>query len=148
MKIVKNCCYGGFGLSPKAMKRIAELQGKECYFFEGFNNYREISLQEAEEKGLFWNCFSVKKPEEYLGKEKKDKDGTYTTYNQKWEKIEINDFREDRSNPILVQVVKELGDDANDRLAKLEVIEIPDGIEWEIDDYDGIETIRENHRTW
>ena len=32
--------------------------------------------------------------------------------------------------------------------AELAIVEIPDGIEWEIDDYDGIETIAETHRTW
>jgi len=32
-KIVINTCFGGFSLSPKAIKRISELKGKECYFF-------------------------------------------------------------------------------------------------------------------
>jgi len=33
-KIVINTCFGGFSLSPKAIKRISELKGKECYFFK------------------------------------------------------------------------------------------------------------------
>ena len=28
------------------------------------------------------------------------------------------------------------------------IIEIPDDIEWEIDNYDGIESIHEKHRSW
>jgi hypothetical protein len=30
----------------------------------------------------------------------------------------------------------------------LRIVEIPDGVEWHISEYDGIEHIAENHRTW
>jgi hypothetical protein len=30
----------------------------------------------------------------------------------------------------------------------IKVITIPDGIEWEIKEYDGLEHIAEKHRTW
>jgi len=48
----------------------------------------------------------------------------------------------------LIAAVEELGRDASGRLADLEVVEIPDGVDWYIDEYDGIETIREKHRSW
>jgi hypothetical protein len=48
----------------------------------------------------------------------------------------------------LVQVVEELGKEANGNYAKLEIIEIPDDVDWEIDEYDGMEHIAEKHRTW
>jgi hypothetical protein len=32
--------------------------------------------------------------------------------------------------------------------ARLKIIEIPDDIEWHIEEYDGLEHIDENHRTW
>lgn len=53
-----------------------------------------------------------------------------------------------RSDPILVQVVEELGDAANDSYSKLVIVEIPDNVEWYIHDYDGRETIHEKHRSW
>jgi hypothetical protein len=53
-----------------------------------------------------------------------------------------------REDPILVQVVEELGTLANDRYSELRIADVPDDIEWYIDDYDGIETVREIHRTW
>lgn len=53
-----------------------------------------------------------------------------------------------RDDVDLVQVVEELGERANDRWAKLKVVEIPDNIEWTIEEYDGIERIAEVHRTW
>lgn len=53
-----------------------------------------------------------------------------------------------RHDPLLVQVVEELGDAANGWAAKLEVIDIPDGVEYTIEEYDGLEHIAEEHRTW
>ena len=43
---------------------------------------------------------------------------------------------------------KELGDKANGRFAEIQIIEIPDDVEWEIDEYDGVETVREKNRSW
>jgi hypothetical protein len=54
----------------------------------------------------------------------------------------------DRSDPVLVQVVEELGDGAGGRYAQLRVVEIPDDVKWEIEEYDGREWIAEVHRTW
>lgn len=54
----------------------------------------------------------------------------------------------DRSDPLLVRVVEELGDVASSRFAELEIVEIPDGVEYEICDYDGIETVHEKHKSW
>jgi hypothetical protein len=41
-----------------------------------------------------------------------------------------------------------MGEEANDQFAKLEIVEIPDGVEWQIDEYDGYESIHEVHRSW
>lgn len=57
-------------------------------------------------------------------------------------------FDDERANPELVKCVETLGDKANGSCANLKVVEIPDGIEWEIDEYDGYEHIAEKHRTW
>ena len=32
--------------------------------------------------------------------------------------------------------------------SRLKVVEIPDGIEWQIEEYDGKEWVAETHRTW
>lgn len=53
-----------------------------------------------------------------------------------------------RDDPQLVQVVEEMGADANGSCADLVVIEIPDGISWHVEEYDGNEHIAEDHRTW
>ena len=62
-----------------------------------------------------------------------------------------NYFYEDeisRDDPALVQVVEELGDDAAGRYSELRIVEIPDDVEWHIAEYDGLEHVAENHRTW
>ena len=46
-----------------------------------------------------------------------------------------------RDDPIMVSIVEELGEEANDKFAYLEVVEIPDGYNYDIDEYDGLEHI-------
>lgn len=53
-----------------------------------------------------------------------------------------------RNDPKLVEVVERLGDRANGIHAKLEIVEIPDGVEWEINEFGGQEEIHEKHRKW
>ncbi len=53
-----------------------------------------------------------------------------------------------RACPYLLAVVERLGAAANGDCAKLAIVEIPDGVEWEIDEYDGCEHVAEKHRTW
>lgn len=53
-----------------------------------------------------------------------------------------------RDDPQLVQVVEEMGREADGVHAQLKVIVIPDGIDWIVQDYDGQEWIAEAHRTW
>lgn len=51
-----------------------------------------------------------------------------------------------RSCEFLIALAEQ--EDISGELAKLKVVEVPDGINWEIDDYDGIETVEEDHRRW
>lgn len=53
-----------------------------------------------------------------------------------------------RNNPNLVKIVEEMGEAANGFISNLKVIEVPDGIEWTVEEYDGWEWIAEKHRTW
>lgn len=55
---------------------------------------------------------------------------------------------EERTKEKLVECVEALGDKASGKFAKLVVVEIPDDMEYEIDDYDGVETLHEKHRSW
>ena len=59
-------------------------------------------------------------------------------------------FREptDRCSAALVRVVEELGDGANQVFSTLKVVEVPDDVNWTIQDHDGAEWVAEVHRTW
>jgi hypothetical protein len=71
--------------------------------------------------------------------------------NLRW--AEVNDpdvdyYDIDRDDPVLVRLVEELGDEVNTRYSELKIVEIPDGIEWTVCEYDGLEWVAEAHRTW
>ena len=53
-----------------------------------------------------------------------------------------------RDDPVLVEIVERLGNTASGRYANLVVVEIPDGVDWQVEEYDGNEWVAEVHRTW
>jgi hypothetical protein len=53
-----------------------------------------------------------------------------------------------RDCPVLVAMVEEQGTAINGAFSDLKVVEIPDGVNWYIDEYDGNEHVAERHRTW
>ena len=54
----------------------------------------------------------------------------------------------ERNDPVLVKVVEELGGKSFGFAANLKIVEIPDDVNWEVVQYDGLEHIAEKHRTW
>jgi len=89
-KIVINECYGGFGLSKKALEKLALIKNKP----------------------------------------------------------DISEDTIDRDDPDLVSVVEALDEESWTRYSELKIVEIPEDVEWQIEDYDGLEWIAEKHRTW
>lgn len=151
MKVVINDCYGGFSLSPKGTKRYAELKaGRPCHFFVGGlrDPYHEISEAEAGES-MFWMAFDTTDIPAVFQKpwalrspdEKEEVNAWYNAHH-------IDTRPESRHDPVLIQVVEELGAEADGMYARLKVVEIPDGVEYVIEEYDGLEHIAEAHRTW
>ena len=53
-----------------------------------------------------------------------------------------------RDDEKLVQVVEELGAEANGHCAELKIVEIPNEVRWEIEKVGGVEHVSEAHRTW
>jgi len=155
MKVVINKCYGGFGLSPVAIKRYLELCGKECHFYTSDRvnrtKYVPCSLEDAQETYFVYSFTRVLTPEEHVLVEKNYNQFTPEEKERSdklWSEIHFYDHDIERNDPKLIQVVEELGKAANSNHAELEVIEIPDNISWEVDEYDGNERIVESHRSW
>lgn len=141
-RIVVNRKHGGFGLSPKAERRYLELTGKECYFYKQTkykhcDNEDEYSLISEDEAAKTMFCYTLTKNFGNV-KKKLPKNNKYWWYDGDLE----------RTDPILIQVIEELGEEADGPCAKLEIVTIPDDVDWEIDEYDGYESIHEKHRSW
>ncbi len=53
-----------------------------------------------------------------------------------------------RDDPYLVKIVREMGMGANGAHANLKIVEVPGDVKWLIQEYDGVEWVAEEHRTW
>lgn len=139
MEVVINKCYGGFSLSNKAVKRYYELKGQEIWFYkqtkykfkDGFDEYIKVDVNDE-------NWFIDTCSKDYGDKTRENIEEHFLYLAGKVE----------RNDPALIQVVKELGQESNGRCSNLKIVEIPDDVEWEIDEYDGKEWVSEKHSTW
>lgn len=118
MKVAVNRCYGGFGLSDEA--------------FELFLDKKEIKWEKDKSDSSFF------RNDYYHAGHIGDADYLISSYN----------LFQDRTDLNLISVIEELGEKANHRYSKIEIIEIPDDIEFTIEEYDGKEWVAEKHRTW
>ena len=55
---------------------------------------------------------------------------------------------DDRSDVDLISVIETLGEKANGMCADLQIQEIPDGAEFEITEYDGLESVEPPRQSW
>ena len=124
MKIVINRRHGGFDLSDEAFEWLIKEKGWTVTTLDESGNCEdaETDLWVENEEDTFSSKYAL----------------------NKWNSYDDN-FR---VNKDLVEMVETLGEKASGRFGNIEVAEIPDDIEWEIDDYDGWETIHEKHRSW
>lgn len=143
MKLVINQCYGGFGLSPEATLKLWERGGPvdaipaKDYF--GGAPDKQYGLND-----------SLAKWREYLAKGPEGRTPMFLHVFSPDESLVLHANRDDadRANPILVALVEEMGPAANGSCACLSVVEIPDGTDYEVAEYDGLEHVAEKHRTW
>jgi hypothetical protein len=53
-----------------------------------------------------------------------------------------------RECPHLVAMIEEQGTAINGDYSSLKIVEVPDDVNWYIEEYDGREWVAERHRTW
>lgn len=138
MKIVINTCFGGFRLSDAAVLRYTELKSIKLYVSSdrfGDSTFSTVPPEEVISQDTFY-ALSVK--------ELKERAASNAKYNEQ----HFSPYGIPRNDPLLVQVVEEMGGAASGRFSALKVVEIPDGVLWSIHDYDGREHVEEQHRTW
>lgn len=131
MKIILNKCYGGFDVSDEAYELYAEKKGISLYRY--WDNCKKRKMQKG--SGLLTHYFT----KDFGDSVERDKiDWKTNLYLD-------SGYRDD---PILIEVVEELGGKASGNYGNLVVVEIPDGMDYVIDDYDGFETLHENVKVW
>ena len=140
-KVVINSCYGGFSLSHTGVMEYAKLKGIELYGWIGdstkkiYSKYGKEPTLDNPESALIHYCTKPVNNETEYKKLKGDK-------------FYWSDRSIDRDDPALIQTIKNLKKKANGHCANLRIIEIPDNVEWQIEEYDGFEHIAEKHKTW
>lgn len=130
MKVVINGCYGGFSLSNFAHKELLRRKGKECYFYEWeFNNgYHRI---DDDPDKHFSVIISTKDYGKHTNIIEEEHIAPYYRYDE--------NFRTDYD---LVSMIEEFGSEkCSGRYAELEIIDVPAGTYFRIDEYDGLENI-------
>jgi hypothetical protein len=129
-KIVINREIGGFGLSDEAIEKYAELKGIKLY---------------KDVKALDVSLYYLVPVKEY------DKLCEQASKTRDYEKLLNAEFSAEninRSDQYLVQTIELLKDKANTQSSKLKIVEIPDNVEWEIEESAGVEWVAEKHKTW
>lgn len=111
-KVVYNACHGGFSLSIEAVKRAREISGDPKWGGATLPGEMFDDGSGPARDYSFGGASSV-----------------YLKY----------DFP--RTDPVLVQVVEELGDAADGPFAALAIEDVAEGTRYRIDEYDGLERV-------
>ena len=131
-KIVINDCYGGFGISHEGVMRYAEIKGITLYPWLGDFT-----------KDVYGEC-AVIGNDDLLHHYSQSPviDGVYR------EDDYFSPYQIGRDDPVLIRVVEEMGKSASGRCSSLRIVQIPDDVDYTIEEYDGIEWVAEKHRRW
>jgi hypothetical protein len=120
MRVLINRCFGGFGLSDQAFEALLERRG---IAFERQERQPDSWMGVA-----YYRAGHVGEDEHYLSQ---------------------HELASDRADADLIAVVDALGlEAASGEYCELAMVEIPDGVSWHIAEYDGMEHVAEDHRTW
>lgn len=140
--VVINTQHGGFGLSSVGIQRYLEIKGL-AYWVQQQERFGSLvgptywlvpkDQQISEPNAETWHAMTIAERQQH---------------NRLYEQQVFTDRDLDRDDPVLVQVVQELGKEANGKFSNLKVVEIPADVEWQIEEYDGAEWIAEKHRIW
>ncbi len=143
MKIVINKCFGGFGLSEAAYEKLIEWGIPVRQYQE-----QERDKETGRYKPQFLNDGEV------IFDRKLGTGGSDTHQDLTRAMISLGGRYWDswtegnRDHPLLIKVVEELEKEASGKCAELVIVDIPNAVSWEIEEYDGVEHVVETHRTW
>lgn len=136
MKILINKQFGGFGVSREVLLRLIKIKSKFV---------KKETTKKYFGKGVVEDLKKFKPFKE--GYKKHDWIDSWLVKNGFVFYIDDERSKEFRTNKDVIKIVKELGKKANGDHATLEIVDIPNDVEFEIKGYNGLEHIAEKHRT-
>lgn len=147
-KVAINNCYGGFGLSFKAMDMLYRLKHPEAnhglyaYIAEMGSDYKSYIYKRIDnfendlQKRSMIECATIKDFGAEIEREMyaEDEFSEYTIYD--------SELYSSRHDPDLIKVIEELGsEEASDRFAEIRIVDIGDNKMYRIHEYDGLESV-------
>lgn len=138
MKIVLNKCFGGFGVSHEGKMEYYKRAGLTAFPYVDTSRFDKPSKFEryvGQKIGMMNTVLYLKN------------DPEVESFKASWKEVDEKygyhslDFEDLRTDEAFVSVVEDLGEKADGSFSNLEVYEIPDGAEYSIHDYDGVETL-------
>lgn len=132
MKVILNKCFGGFDVSEEAYELYAKKKGVNIFKYE---LAPDLNYRKTKRSGICIYHFT------------QDFGDKINRNDVDWNKY-FSLGTEHREDPILIEIVEELGEKASGAFGELVVVDIPDGMDYVIDEYDGIETLHENVEVW
>ncbi len=123
MKVVINKCYGGFSLSDEA--------------YEWLIKNKQWAVTEYNSMGGYKNR-----------KAKLVRNREHVTLIGKYSLVQDSAQPKFRVDKDVIECIEELKEKANRRHSDLKIVERPDGTDFTIEEYDGIEWVAEIHETW
>jgi hypothetical protein len=141
-KIVINTCFGGFGLSPEAILWIWKNGGGICAIpaDEFFGRHADNSVLGKSHALREWRM--------YQAGERKNIALAFLTVFSPDESQVLLDHDIPRDDSKLIECVETMSAAADGSHAQLKIVEIPDDVDFTIEEYDGQEHIAEKHWTW
>lgn len=144
-KVAINNCHGGFGLSLKAIEALAKLKGfgEVHHYSMSYEDriYRKHSAEDAKYTKKYSGL------NQYTFTENVGDSFTEEDVNDLFDKY-ILKLEYERDDKDLIKVIEVLGREADGPFSRLEIVEIPKDVNYQIEDYDGSEWVAETHRTW
>lgn len=135
-KVILNKDYGGFGISKKGYELYVKKKGLDLYMYETEFMGKDFIYKKTDNDVLFTQYFTKD-----FGDNADISEKDYRHYN-------LNLDEGHREDPILIEVLEELKEEANGNYSNLKIVEIPDDLDYVIDNYDGIETLHQKVQEW